>query len=60
MKKSRTIDGTVVEEGISAEVVAAISAAVVATFDQAVRVKLIRYRRQPITPYWHLSARLRR
>ncbi|MCB9099501.1 MAG: hypothetical protein H6632_08175 [Anaerolineales bacterium] len=60
MKKSRPIDDTTIEDGIPAEIVTAISAAVMSIFDQPVRVKVIRYRRQPVNPYWHLSARLGR
>ena len=48
----------VVEEGISAEVVAAIGAAIVAAFDQTVQVKTIRYRREAANPQWHLQGRV--
>ncbi|MCB0164007.1 MAG: OadG family protein [Anaerolineae bacterium] len=48
----------VVEEGISADVVAAISAAIVAAFDQTVQVKMIRYRREAANPQWHLQGRV--
>lgn len=48
----------VVEEGISAEVVAAIGAAIVAAFDQTVQVKTIRYRREAADPQWHLQGRV--
>lgn len=48
----------VVEEGISAEVVAAIGAAIVAAFDQTVQVKTICYRREAANPQWHLQGRV--
>ena len=48
----------VVEEGISAEVVAAIGAAIVAALDQTVQVKTIRYRREAANPQWHLQGRV--
>ncbi|MCB0214646.1 MAG: OadG family protein [Anaerolineae bacterium] len=50
--------GPVVEEGISAEVIAAIGAAIVAAFDQTVQVKMIRYRREAANPQWHLQGRV--
>lgn len=48
----------VVEAGISAEVVAAIGAAIMVAFDQTVQVKTIRYRREAANPQWHLQGRV--
>lgn len=44
-------------EGIPPEVVAAISAAVVAAFGR-VEVKQIRYRQQAASPHWHMQGRM--